>query len=344
MSQTNNIQNKLKFLFTDWSGFIPETIQELPQSGSNRKYFRLKEKNISAIGVYNFNYNENVAFINFTKQFLQSRINVPEIYSEDLVENIYLIQDLGDTQLLSWLSSNRTGNSFPVNAIEIYKNVIQELVRIQIVAGRNFNYSKCFQHAVFDEEAIQFDLNYFRTNYVNALKLKYNENKLQTDFNIFSKYLLKADNNYFMFRDFQSRNIMMVNQAPFFIDYQGGRKGALQYDLVSLLFQAKAQIPEDVKLILLEHYLKTSSLFIPINKDDFIEFYYAFALIRVLQTLGAYGLRGLIENKSHFIESIPMAISNLVYLKDNVKILNQLGELKQIIDQIIQTEIKTNGY
>jgi aminoglycoside/choline kinase family phosphotransferase len=339
MSQSNNIQNKLRLLFTEWCGFVPKTILELPQSGSNRKYFRLHEKNISAIGVYNSNYDENVAFIDFTKQFLESRINVPEIYSENLNENIYLIQDLGDTQLLSWLISNKIEDSFPTTAIKIYKKVIQELVRIQIVAGRNFNYSKCFQHAVFDEKAIQFDLNYFRTNYVDAQKIKYNDNRLQEDFDIFSKYLLKADNNYFMFRDFQSRNIMMVNDTPFFIDYQGGRKGALQYDLVSLLFQAKAQIPEDVKLILLEHYIKTASIFIPINKDEFIEFYYAYALIRVLQTLGAYGLRGLIENKSHFIESIPLAISNLEYLKDKVKILNQLGELKHIIDQIIHTNM-----
>jgi aminoglycoside/choline kinase family phosphotransferase len=343
MNQPNNIQNNLSLLFTGWCGLVPETIQELPQSGSSRKYFRLQEKNISAIGVYNSNYDENVTFINFTKQFLESRINVPEIYLENLDENIYLIQDLGDTQLLSWLISNRTGDSFPKKAIEIYKKVIQELVRIQIVAGRNFDYSKCYQHTRFDKESIQFDLNYFRTNYVDALRLKYNKSKLQTDFDIFSKYLLNADNNYFMFRDFQSRNIMMVNETPFFIDYQGGRKGALQYDLVSLLFQAKAQIPEDIKLILLEHYIKIASLFIPINRDEFIEFYFGYALIRVLQTLGAYGLRGLIENKSHFIESIPMAISNLVYLKDKVRILNQLEELKQVIDQIIHTEIKTNG-
>ncbi len=343
MNQTNNIQSKLSLLFEEWCGLVPEKILELPQSGSNRKYYRIQIKNTSAIGVFNSDYKENIAFINFTKQFLESRINVPEIYSENLEENIYLIQDLGNIQLLSWLFSNRTADSFSPKAIDIYKKVIQELVRIQIVAGRNFDYSKCYPYTEFDEKAIQFDLNYFRLNYVDALKLNYNGSKLKSDFDQFSKYLLKADNNYFMFRDFQSRNIMMVNETPFFIDYQGGRKGALQYDLASLLFQAKAQIPENVKLILLEHYIKTASLFIPINKDEFIEFYYAYALIRVLQTLGAYGLRGLIENKSHFIESIPMAISNLAYLKDKVNVLNELNELRQIIDQIINTEIKTNG-
>jgi len=339
MSQINNIQNKFSLLFAEWSGLVPKTIQEIPQSGSDRKYFRLQNNKISAIGVFNSNYNENVAFIDFTKQFLKSRINVPEVYSENLDKNIYLIQDLGDTQLLSWLNLNRTDKTFPTNAIELYKNVIRELVRIQIVAGRNFDYSKCYQHTVFDEDAIQFDLNYFRTNYANALKLKYNDNKLQSDFDIFSKFLLKADNKYFMFRDFQSRNIMMVNKTPFFIDYQGGRKGALQYDLASLLFQAKAQIPENVKLILLKYYIKTASLFIPIHKDEFIEFYYAFALIRVLQTLGAYGLRGLIENKSHFIESIPLAIKNLIYLNEKVEILNQLPQLQQVINQIIKNEL-----
>ena len=336
MIATNDIKSKLTSLFEEWTGLLPGSIQKLPASGSERIYFRIRRKRFSAIGVYNLNYKENTAFINFTKQFLESRINVPEIYSMNLNEGIYLIQDLGDKQLLTWLLSNKTENDFPSEAIEIYKKVIQELIRMQIVAGRNFDYSKCYQHTSFDEEAIQFDLDYFRTNYANALKLKYNDNKLQSDFDIFSKFLLKANNNYFMFRDFQSRNIMMVNKTPFFIDYQGGRKGALQYDLASLLFQAKAQIPENVKLSLLEHYIKTASLFIPINKDEFIKFYYAFALIRVLQTLGAYGLRGLIEKKQHFIESIPLAINNLIYLNNKVEILYQLPELQQVINQIIK--------
>jgi aminoglycoside/choline kinase family phosphotransferase len=338
MIATNDIKSKLTSLFEEWTGLLPGSIQKLPASGSERIYFRIRRKRFSAIGVYNLNYKENTAFINFTKQFLESRINVPEIYSMNLNEGIYLIQDLGDKQLLTWLLSNKTENDFPSEAIEIYKKVIQELIRMQIVAGRNFDYSSCYPHSEFDEVAIKFDLNYFKLNFIDALNLNYDQQKLQSEFNLFSNYLLKADNNYFMFRDFQSRNIMMVQNTPFFIDYQGGRKGALQYDLASLLFQAKAQIPENIKLILLKYYIKIASLFIPVNKDEFIKFYYAYALVRVLQTLGAYGLRGLIEKKQHFVESIPLAIINLIYLNDKVEILDQLPELKQVIKQIIKNE------
>lgn len=338
MNKISNIANQLCKLFEQWSDNIPDNILKLPHSGSNRTYYRIKHKDTSAIGVYNKNLKENIAFLNFTKQLLESNIKVPLIYSEKLNNDIYLIQDLGDNQLLSWLLSNKTENQFSNKAFNIYKKVIRELIRIQIIAGRNFDYSKCYQHSIFDEDSIKFDLNYFKINYAVALNLKFDQNKLDSEFNLFAKYLLTADNNYFMFRDFQARNIILVNDNPFFIDYQGGRKGPLQYDLVSLLFQAKAEIPALIKNQLLEYYTTIAQLFVPIDKDKFIEYYFAFALIRVLQTLGAYGLRGLIEKKNHFIESIPLAINNLVYLNDKVEILNKLPELRNIIDQIINAE------
>ena len=153
-----------------------------------------------------------------------------------------------------------------------------------------------------------------------------------------SNYLLQDTDQFFMYRDFQARNIMLVNDEPFFIDYQGGRSGALQYDPASLLFQAKANIPNEIREELLNYYIKIVKLFIPINDDQFIEKYYAFALIRVLQTLGAYGLRGYIEKKEHFIESIPLAVKNLDYLIEKTKILNQLKELKHVITQIINNK------
>ncbi|NOQ26635.1 MAG: hypothetical protein GQ564_14850 [Bacteroidales bacterium] len=334
MNQDTDIANELCKLFEQWSETVPENIQQLPHSGSSRIYYRIKHKHISAIGVYNKNLPENIAFLNFTNQLLESKINVPIIYAEKLDDDLYLIQDLGDKQLLSWLISDKIDNQFSDKAIDIYKKVISELVRIQIIAGRNFDYSKCYQHSVFNEASIKFDLNYFKINYADALNLKYDQNKLNSDFDLFAKYLLTADNNYFMFRDFQARNIILVNDYPFFIDYQGGRKGPLQYDLVSLLFQAKAEVPSQIKNQLLEYYINIAQLFVPINKDEFIEYYFAFALIRVLQTLGAYGLRGLIEKKNHFIESIPLAINNLVYLNDKVEILNKLPEIRNIIDQI----------
>ncbi len=338
MNSDPNIENKLSKLFKTWSGSYPDKIIQLPHSGSTRIYYRLLFQDISAIGVYNNHIEENKTFLNFTKQLSNNRINVPAIYKQDLNNNIYLIQDLGSTDLLTWLASVRQNNNFPDIAIKTYKKVIQELIQIQVIAGRNFDYSKCYQFAEFNKESIISDLNYFKDTFVDPSPINYHSKKLITDFEIFSEYLLKAESNFFMFRDFQARNILLHEGQLFYIDYQGGRKGPLQYDLVSLLFQAKAQIPEEIKSSLLKYYINLAKQFVPINTEEFTEYYFAFALIRVLQTLGAYGLRGLIEKKQHFIESIPYAIRNLDYLKDKVLVLNQLNELRNIIDQIINNE------
>lgn len=341
MSDKNlNKEQQLENLFKDYFGFLPKKTNRLPNSGSNRTYFRLQHNNLSAIGVYNKNKKENQAFLNFTEQFLNYRINVPKIYQQSINQHIYLIQDLGDTQLLPWLNSIRTGNNFPEQAKTVYKKVLQELVKIQIIAGKNFDYTYGYPYKSFNKESILFDLNYFEKHFVAALNLSYNRKLLNKDFNLFSDYLLDGSDQFFMYRDFQARNIMLVDGEPFFIDYQGGRAGALQYDPASLLFQAKANIPTEVRTELLKYYIKVARLFIPINQDEFIEKFYAFALIRVLQTLGAYGLRGYIEKKEHFIESIPSAIKNLECLIHHNEKLNQLKELKHIIIQIINNEQK----
>ncbi len=337
-----HIKKQLGKLFEDYSGTEPEKINALPHSGSSRRYFRLSTQQFSAIGAYHDNSKENIAFIHFTEHFLQYRINVPEIYAQDLNQNIYLIQDLGDIQLLNWLSELRENDSFPHQAHGIYKKVIQELVKIQIVAGRTFDYSYCYPYQAFHKESILYDLNYFKQYFVDALKLKYPNTKLQNDFDHLSDFLLSDTESYFMYRDFQARNIMLVDNEPYFIDYQGGRKGALQYDLASLLFQAKANIPNEDRNQLVNYYLNVARLFIPINEEEFMEKFYAYALIRVLQTLGAYGLRGIIEKKPHFIESIPYAIKNLDFLIQKNEILEQLNTLKDIIHQIINTAIKTD--
>jgi len=337
MKNTEDIEINLIKLFENWTGVKPFSIKKLPHSGSNRTYFRLRYSEQTAIGVYNENKDENIAFLDFTRQFHSYRLNIPEVYSVDLNNNIYLIQDFGDKNLLLLLLEDNECK-FSNNVLEIYKQVIRELVRFQIIAGRDFDYSKCHQHPVFNQESIIYDLNYFKTKYTDALGLTYNQNKLEEEFSFFADYLMQSDNKYFMYRDFQARNIILMDHKPCFIDYQGGRKGPLQYDLVSLLFQAKAQIPDDIKVLLRDFYIKEAKLLIPIDEKMFIEFYYAFALIRVLQTLGAYGLRGLVEKKSHFIESIPLAKRNLVYLKDKIEILNMLPELNHLINKIISDE------
>jgi aminoglycoside/choline kinase family phosphotransferase len=337
-----HIKKQLRELFKNYFDAEPEKIKALPHSGSNRNYFRLSTQDFSAIGVYHNNSKENVAFIHFTRHFLQYRINVPSIYAQNLNQNIYLIEDLGDVQLLNWLTEIREKNSFPQQAQEIYKKVIQELVKIQILAGRDFDYSYCYPYQEFHKESILYDLNYFKHYFVDALHIQYNHHKLQYDFGHLSDFLLSDMAPYFMYRDFQARNIMLVDDEPYFIDYQGGRKGALQYDLASLLFQAKANIPNEDRNQLVNYYLTIARLFIPINQEEFLEKFYAYALLRVLQTLGAYGLRGIIEKKQHFIESIPYAIKNLEFLIQKNEILKQLNTLKDIIHQIINTTLKTN--
>src|SRR6056297_1467957 len=334
------IKKQLTKLFKNYFGAEPEKINALPHSGSNRIYFRINNQKFSAIGAYHDNSKENKAFIHFTEHFLQYRINVPEIYAQDLNQNIYLIRDLGDNQLLKWLTEISENEAFPKKAHIVYKKVIQELVKIQIVAGRTFDYSLCYPYQAFNKESILYDLNYFKQYFVDRLNIQYNYTKLQNDFEHLSDFLLSDIDAYFMYRDFQARNIMLVDNEPYFIDYQGGRKGALQYDLASLLFQAKANIPNEDRNQLVNYYLNVARLFIPINKEEFMEKFYAYALIRVLQTLGAYGLRGIIEKKQHFIESIPYAIKNLEFLIQKNEILEQLKPLKDITHQIINTTLK----
>lgn len=324
----------LNRLFLNWSGRNPENIIQLPNSGSSRVYFRLYEKNRNALGVYNENTFENLAFIKFTEHFIKFNVPVPKIYLHELQNNIYLIEDLGDIQLLNWLNNNRETNDFPDIVLEMYKKVLQNLINFQITAGKNLDYSYCYPFKSFDKEAILFDLNYFKVNFIESFNLKFNLNKLESDFEHLAGYLLKTDSDFFMYRDFQSRNILIKNNEPYFIDYQGGRKGALQYDLASLLYQAKANIPETSRMILLNYYMNEVNKQVAIKTDEFIEFFYGFAFLRILQTLGAYGRRGLQEGKKHFIESIPPAIKNLKFITEKTGIVRYLPELKSIINQL----------
>ncbi|MCG8410654.1 MAG: phosphotransferase [Bacteroidales bacterium] len=334
-----NIENNIIRLYKSWSGINPRKIIQMPNSGSSRIYYRIYADDLTVVAVFNDNQKENITFINFTKQFKESNINVPEILAEDLSNHIYIISDLGNTTLLEWLLHNRQNGAFPDKGIVLYKKVLTELARMQVVAGRNFDYTYSYPFKEFDKRAIIYDLKYFKCNFVSALRIDFNPEKLNDEFMRFADHLLSENADYFMFRDFQARNIMLVNDEPFFIDYQGGRKGALQYDLASLLFQAKAEIPQSIRIELLNYYMSVVEKYISLNKDNFVSYYYSFAFVRVLQTLGAYGLRGIVEQKAHFVESIPLAINNLKDLYNKIDILNDLSELKLILFKIF--DLKT---
>ena len=193
----------------------------------------------------------------------------------------------------------------------MYRKVVATLPRFQVEAGRSLDYSVCYPRAAFDGQSLAWDLNYFKYYFLRLAGVEFNEQALEDDFAELTDFLLKAPGDYFLYRDFQSRNVMLVDGAPYFIDYQGGRRGALQYDVASLLYDAKADLPSATRALLLDHYLDALAEYLPLRREEFLRFYPAFALIRIFQALGAYGYRGYFERKPHFLRSIPYALKNL---------------------------------
>ncbi len=333
---SSKIEFHLAELFENWAGERADLILPLAPSGGNRIYYRLQGKTKVAIGAYSPDEKETKAFLTFSKHFKSRNLPVPAIYAENLKEKIYLEEDLGFTTLYSYLLQK--GEYFPDYLIQIYKKVVEQLAHLQIEGGKELDYSVCYPRGSFDKQSMLWDFNYFKYYFLKLAKIPFDEQSLENDFHAFAEYLLQTDCDYFMFRDFQTRNIMIKGSEPFFIDYQGGRKGALQYDLASLLYQAKANIPADIRLELLKHYLDTAEELTEINRDEFLEYYYGYVLIRTIQVMGAYGFRGLYERKEHFIKSIPFAIRNLKWLFENVELKFQIPELTKALKAIIESK------
>ena len=282
--------------------------------GSGRKIVRLASEKHSAIGVMYDVREENVAFLEFSRHFRRHRLPVPEIYAEDLGHGAYLEEDLGDSTLFEFLSRNRAGEKIAPQAVEAYRKVVAELPRFQIEAGRDLNYKVCYPCASFDQQSIAWDLNYFKYYFLKLAGIPFNEQELEDDFGRLTKFLLSAPRDYFLYRDFQSRNVMLRDGQPFFLDYQGGRKGALQYDIASLLYDAKADLPPELRQQLLDYYLERLAHFTDLDRETFMHHYYAYAYVRIMQALGAYGFRGFYERKTHFLQSVPFALKNLRWL------------------------------
>jgi aminoglycoside/choline kinase family phosphotransferase len=289
-------------------------------SGSGRRIFRLVGQERSVIGILYGVREENAAFLEFSKHFRRHGLPVPEIYAEDLDQGAYLEEDLGDTTLFDFLAQNREGANVAPAAAEVYRKVLDILPRFQVEAARDLNYKVCYPRASFDRQSIAWDLNYFKYYFLRLAGIAFNEQALEQDFSRLTKLLLSAPHDYFLYRDFQSRNIMLKNGDPFFLDYQGGRKGALQYDVASLLYDAKADLPPDLRLQLLNHYLDALARFVPLDRDAFMQHYYAYVYVRIMQALGAYGFRGFYERKPHFLQSVPYALKNIRWLLHNVKL------------------------
>jgi len=334
----NKIKYHLEQLFTEWANEKVIEFFELPKSGSDRQYFRIKGKSKRAIGAYNSNKYENEAFISFAKTFFKNGLKVPEIYLFDKEKDIYLLEDLGEISLFSLLQKKPSDNRFDETIIDYYKKSLQELIKFQLTSAGSIDYSLCYPRGKLDKQSFLWDLNYFKYYFLKPTYIQFDEQKLENDFYKFSEFLEMADSNYFVFRDFQARNIMIKNDEPFFIDFQGGRKGALQYDLVSLLFQVRAEIPENIKQELFDFYLKELKKYITINIEDFNKYFEGFKLIRLLQVLGAYGFRGIIERKSHFLKSIPPAINSVNYFLKNSKLEINLPELFKSLKMLVEQE------
>ncbi len=282
--------------------------------GSGRKIIRLSNERSSAIGILYGVREENAAFLEFSKHFRKHGLPVPEIYGEDLSQGAYLEEDLGDVTLFQFLSKNRSGESIASAVAEAYRKVVAMLPRFQVEAGRDLNYNACYPIASFDRQSVAWDLNYFKYYFLRLAGIPFNEQALENDFGRLTEFLMTADRDYFLYRDFQSRNILLRNGQPFFVDYQGGRKGALQYDIASLLFDAKADLPPELRLDLLNHYLDALGHYIKLEREAFMRHYYVYVYVRIMQALGAYGFRGFYERKAHFLQSVPYALKNLRWL------------------------------
>lgn len=328
-------------LYTQFVGSAPTSIEELPSSGSNRRYFRLKgEKSI--IGVLGTCKEENEAFLYMSEHFHKKGLPVPEIYAVSDDTMAYIQKDLGDTLLFNAIEKGRKTSVFSDEEKTLLVKTIRLLPDMQFLGADEFNFSKCYPAPEFNSRSIMWDLNYFKYCFLKATGLEFLEDKLEDDFQRMTDVLLRSFSATFMYRDFQSRNVMIKNGEPWFIDYQGGRKGPFYYDVASFLWQAKANLPESLRMELLDEYVDSLRKYQPVDEEYFHAQLRHFVLFRTLQVLGAYGFRGYFEKKPHFIQSVPFAIENLRNLLQKPypeypylsKVLKELVNMKQFTDDL----------
>jgi aminoglycoside/choline kinase family phosphotransferase len=327
-------------LYSAHFGRPPRSILEIAGDGSNRSYYRLIGEDLrTAVGAVGPDQEENRAFISFTRSFYEAGLPVPELYGVDEPVGVWLEEDLGDTTLFNAMVEARKqepGAAFPSAMMPLYKRVVEVLPRFQVLGGQVIDYDLAYPRSAFDLQSILWDLNYFKYHFLKLAHVPFNEQRLEDDFMRLAQFLLQADTRHFLYRDFQSRNIMMVDDEPHFIDYQGGRRGAPQYDIASLLYDAKAALPDEVRDELLFHYLDALSEFIAFDRDEFVQLYRGYVLVRIMQAMGAYGYRGFFERKARFLQSVPYAARNLRRLLSN-GLPVPLPELEAVFRRIVDS-------
>ena len=331
------VKTDIEKLFQQYSKAAIIDIEKLPQSGSDRIYFRILTGQGTYIATYNTNIKENNTFINFSRHFKNCNCPVPEIYAINEQQTIYIQEDLGDVSLLNELEEK--GHTEYV--YDLFQKSVEALVHLQIKGDEGLNYDDCITSKEFGKQAIISDLLYFKYYFLDTLKIPYDKEKLIDDFEALATYLNHVDHKYFMFRDFQSRNVMVKDGDIYFIDYQGGMKGALQYDVASLLWQAKAGLSDEWKNNLLQYYMHRVEEILqkPVDGIRFESQYNGYVLIRLLQVLGAYGFRGLFERKAHFLISIPLALKNLQWFLSNKQVGISLPEFERLLKLVINDDV-----
>ncbi|HEY8689948.1 MAG TPA: RNase adapter RapZ, partial [Chitinophagaceae bacterium] len=331
------VAEDIKKVFLSYKNIPVKSIEKLPQSGGDRIYFRIRSKDGSYIATYNHNIKENETFLKFSEHFKKSDAPVPQILKVSDDRTMYIQQDFGDDSLLI----NLELHGHTPYVYTLFQKSLKKLAWLQIEGHKGLDYEWCITSKEFGKQAIISDLLYFKYYFLDTLKIPYDKEKLIDDFETLGIYLAKVEHKYFMFRDFQSRNIMVKNNEVNFIDYQGGMHGALQYDVASLLWQAKAELPDDWKTALLAYYMDCVEEILkePIDRNRFVSQYNGYVLIRLLQVLGAYGFRGLFERKAHFLTSIPLALKNMKWFLDNKKTGIVLPEFERILSIMIEDEI-----
>lgn len=355
MNKTNRMNSTLESLFGDYTNEKLLLKEELSASGSNRCYFRLIGKNHSMIGVEGTSVEENNAFVEMSKHFKSKGLSVPQVLMQSDDKLCYLQEDLGDTLLFDYIADGRKTGVFHEREKAMLRKTMRKLAEIQLLGAKDFDFSICYPQPEFNERSILWDLNYFKYCFLKSTGLDFQENKLEDDFGVFAKVLLRTNSNTFMYRDFQSRNVMIKEDEPYFIDFQGGRKGPVYYDVASFLWQAKARYNPELREELLQEYLKSLKKYMDIDERDFREQLKHYVLFRTIQVLGAYGFRGYFEKKPHFLQSIPYAMENLrSILKETnenavsypylLEVLKQMADLKQFKEVNVRKPLVVKVY
>ena len=337
----NPITESLRRLYTAFTKHTPDQIDEMPASGSNRRYFRLKG-DPTLIGVSGESVEENRAFLYMADHFRQKGLPVPQVHTCSDDQLFYLQEDLGDTLLFGAIEKARLTGVFGEEEKVLLRKTIRLLPAFQFAGAEGMDFSYCYPRPEFDTRSIFWDLNYFKYCFLKATGLDFQEDRLEDDFRKMSDILLRSSSATFMYRDFQSRNVMIRDGEPWFIDFQGGRKGPVYYDVASFLWQAKANYPDSLRQELLAEYIDALRKYQPVDEAYFHAQLRHFVLFRTLQVLGAYGFRGYFEKKPHFMQSVPFAIANLRRLLEEPypeypylsQVLRQLTELKQFTDDL----------